>query len=96
MVADVPLPVMGKLYIQGVLEMEYLPINKGKVPDFTLNCTHIFVNGGRLIAGWEKDRYTGNGQIVLRGNHLTPDMPLPNGPNMGAKVLGEGITVTNT
>ena len=93
--ADVPLPVMGKLYILGTLEMEYLPINQGTVPDFTLNCTHIFVNGGRLIAGWEDSRYTGNGQIVLRGDHLTPDIPLPNGPNMGAKVLGTDHFIIN-
>lgn len=27
--------------------------------------------------------------IKLRGNHRTPDWPLPNGPNQGSKVLGK-------
>ncbi|MEE6507574.1 hypothetical protein FKM82_026763 [Ascaphus truei] len=48
----------------------------------------VYMYGGRLIGGWEHDPFQGELHIVLRGNHLTPDMPLPDGPNQGSKVIG--------
>lgn len=45
--------------------------------------------GGRLIAGRDNEPFRGQLHIKLRGNHSTPDWPLPNGPNQGSKVLGE-------
>lgn len=49
----------------------------------------LLFQGGRLIAGWEDKPFRGQLHIKLRGNHRTPDWPLPQGPNQGSKVLGE-------
>ncbi|XP_070541075.1 fibrocystin-L-like [Ptychodera flava] len=82
MVADVALPNMNKLYIYGTLEIDDERNN-------VINATYIFIHGGRLVAGWSEDNpFSHKLHILLRGNHFTPDIPLPNGPNMGSKVLG--------
>jgi len=44
--------------------------------------------GGKLIAGWSDEPFRGRLHIKLRGDHRTPDWPLPEGPNQGSKVLG--------
>lgn len=46
------------------------------------------LQGGRLIAGWPDNPFKGELRIVLKGNHFTPEWPLPNGLNQGAKVIG--------
>lgn len=46
------------------------------------------MQGGRLIGGWEDNPFKGELQIVLRGNHSTPEWAFPEGPNQGSKVLG--------
>ncbi|KAJ8026384.1 Fibrocystin-L [Holothuria leucospilota] len=82
MVADVTLPWMTKLFIYGTLEFE-------DTRNFVIDATYIFIHGGRLVAGFsEEEPFTHKLHFILRGNHFTPDMPLPNGPNMGSKVLG--------
>ncbi|KAJ8026005.1 Fibrocystin-L [Holothuria leucospilota] len=82
MVADVALPQMKKLFIYGTLEFE-------DTRNFVINATYIFIHGGRLVAGFsEEEPFTHKLHFILNGNHLTPDIPLPNGPNMGSKVLG--------
>ncbi|CAH1775752.1 unnamed protein product [Owenia fusiformis] len=82
MVADVQLPWMKKLYIYGTLEI-------ANTQDNILNCSHVLIQGGRLIVGFnETEPFLFNFQLILRGEHATPDMPLPEGPNMGAKALG--------
>lgn len=48
----------------------------------------VSLQGGRLIGGWEDNPFKGELQIVLRGNHSTPEWALPEGPNQGSKVLG--------
>ncbi len=74
---------MKKLFIYGTLELD-------DSRDFNLSATHILIQGGRLIIGWsEEEPFTHNVHIKLRGNHFTPDLPLPNGPNMGAKAIGK-------
>uniref|UniRef100_A0A8C6RMA5 Fibrocystin-L n=1 Tax=Nannospalax galili TaxID=1026970 RepID=A0A8C6RMA5_NANGA len=90
-VADTDMPPMERLIIWGVLELE----DKSEVGDgesshrrVVLNATYISVQGGRLIGGWEDNPFKGELQIILRGNHSTPEWPLPEGPNQGAKVLG--------
>ncbi|XP_035687262.1 fibrocystin-L-like [Branchiostoma floridae] len=83
-VADVELPSLNKLFIYGVLELD----DTGPNADYTLSAHQILVQGGRLIIGWEDNPFQGTVRMLLRGNHLTPDMPLPNGPNLGAKALG--------
>ncbi|XP_048451560.1 fibrocystin-L-like [Rhincodon typus] len=49
----------------------------------------LFVlQGGRLIAGSPEKPFQGELQIVLKGDHSTPDWSFKNGPNQGSKVLG--------
>ncbi|XP_066278772.1 fibrocystin-L-like [Branchiostoma lanceolatum] len=82
-VVDVELPSFNKLFIYGALEFD-----DGPDKSYTLKATQILVQGGRLIIGWEDNPFQGMLQIILKGNHFTPDIPLPNGPNMGSKALG--------
>lgn len=85
MVADVPLPTMKKLFIYGTLELE-------DTRNYVINATYVFIHGGRLVAGFsEEEPFTHKLHFILQGNHLTPDIPLPNGPNMGSKVLGKHL-----
>ncbi|XP_066276424.1 fibrocystin-L-like [Branchiostoma lanceolatum] len=83
---DADLPKLGKLYIYTVLELwdPANPYNR----DYTLEATHIFIQGGRLIVGWPDNPYLGNVHIILHGDHNTSEMPVPNGPNVGAKAIG--------
>uniref|UniRef100_UPI00398F2CC2 PKHD1 like 1, tandem duplicate 1 n=1 Tax=Pristiophorus japonicus TaxID=55135 RepID=UPI00398F2CC2 len=92
MVVDAPIPSMYNLTIYGVLEIKdenlMLGNHSSSFVNIVLNATYISIQGGRLIAGTHKQPFRGKLQIVLRGDHLTPDWPLPNGPNQGSKVLG--------
>ncbi|XP_064635838.1 fibrocystin-L-like [Lineus longissimus] len=85
-VINEPLPKFTKVYVYGVIEFNHTN------PDLNVvfSATHIFVSGGRLIAGYTASGEHMQGQVTieLRGDHNTPDMPLPGGPNMGAKALG--------
>ncbi|XP_043922185.1 fibrocystin-L-like [Protopterus annectens] len=92
--ADVVIPPLNKLIIYGALELSDT-ISTGRAdrsfspyPTVVLNATYISIQGGRLIAGTEDSPFRGELQIILRGNHYTPEWPLPNGPNQGSKVLG--------
>lgn len=88
MVADVNLPRMGKLFIYGTLELD-------DSQDFNLTATYILIQGGRLIIGQSESKpFTHNVVISLEGDHYTPDIPLPNGPNLGSKALGK-IAIIN-
>ncbi|KAM7317037.1 hypothetical protein ACRRTK_023339 [Alexandromys fortis] len=90
-VADTDIPPMEKLIIWGVLEIEDRSEVGSAAPSYrrvVLNATYISVQGGRLIGGWEDNPFKGELQIVLRGNHSTPEWAFPEGPNQGAKVLG--------
>ncbi|XP_035685638.1 fibrocystin-L-like [Branchiostoma floridae] len=82
---DEDLPKLGKLYIYTVLEL-WDPSNPYR--DYTVEATHIFIQGGRLIVGWPDAPYLGNVHIILHGDHNTPEMPVPNGPTVGAKAIG--------
>ncbi|KAG7251316.1 hypothetical protein CRUP_021887, partial [Coryphaenoides rupestris] len=53
-----------------------------------IDATYISIQGGKLIAGWSDEPFRGQLHIKLRGDHRTPDWPLPEGPNQGSKVLG--------
>ncbi|KAM5281038.1 fibrocystin-L [Ctenodactylus gundi] len=90
-VADIDMPPMERLIIWGVLELDDKANVGAPGPPYrtvVLNATYISVQGGRLIGGWEDNPFKGELQIVLRGNHSTPEWALPGGPNQGAKVLG--------
>jgi hypothetical protein len=86
-----PLPKFTKVYVYGVIEFN----NTNPDLKVELSATHIFVSGGRIVAGYsvKGDHMQGQVTIKLRGDHNTPDMPLPAGPNMGAKALGGYIYV---
>ncbi|XP_051526679.1 fibrocystin-L-like [Myxocyprinus asiaticus] len=92
-VLDDVIPSLNKLTIVGVLEIP--DTNNGtsthifsQYNNIVLNATYISIQGGRLIAGWPDEPYRGDLQIILRGNHNTPDWLLPSGTNQGSKVLG--------
>nr|XP_058131903.1 fibrocystin-L isoform X2 [Dasypus novemcinctus] len=90
-VADTDIPPMEKLTIWGVLELEdkyNVGAAESSYRKVVLSATYISLQGGRLIGGWEDNPFKGDLQIVLRGNHSTPDWTLPEGPNQGSKVIG--------
>ncbi|XP_075681934.1 fibrocystin-L [Rhinoderma darwinii] len=89
-VADIEIPSLNKLIIYGVLELRNLTDNStaSTFKTTVLNATYISIQGGRLIGGKEDDPFLGELHIILRGNHLSPELPLPDGPNQGSKVLG--------
>ena len=90
-VADIPLPRIRKLFIFGVLELEYRPKADGTYHDFKLEADYIYVFGGRLIAGWPDHglHFKGNVDIVLNGDASTPELDVGDGPTIGAKAMGE-------
>lgn len=94
MVLDTSTPPLNKLTINGVLE---IPDNsntsssrrrRSTASPMVIDAVYVFIKGGRLVAGGPHAPFQGELQIKLRGNHHTPDWPLPNGPNQGSKVLG--------
>ncbi|KAM5157489.1 fibrocystin-L [Mantella aurantiaca] len=89
-IADIDIPPLNKLIIYGVLELKNLTDNSSSTTFRTtvLSAIYISIQGGRLLAGTETDPFQGELHIVLRGNHSTPELPLPDGPNQGSKVLG--------
>nr|XP_032810523.1 fibrocystin-L isoform X1 [Petromyzon marinus] len=87
LVLDVAPPVLHRLTVYGVLEVPVDVWNRS-APPLVLNVTYLSIQGGRFIAGREDSPLEGDFSVVLRGDHLTPDWPLPNGPNQGSKVIG--------
>ncbi|KAM9340526.1 fibrocystin-L-like [Symphorus nematophorus] len=93
-VLDSSTPPLNKLTVVGVLEIpnpssssrqaRAAPQNNTVVID----AVYISIQGGRLLAGRNNEPFKGQLHIKLRGNHRTPDWPLPKGPNQGSKVLG--------
>ena len=83
MVMDENPPPLTRMYIYGVLEID-------DQMDMELSAEIIMIQGdlAQLVAGYADAPYQNNFNLVLRGNHYTPDQPLPNGPNLGAKALG--------
>ena len=83
MVLDEIPPPLTRLYIYGVLEID-------DQMDMQLSAEIILIQGdqAQLVAGTAEEPYQNNLELILRGNHTTPDQPLPNGPNLGAKALG--------
>ncbi|XP_042362122.1 fibrocystin-L-like [Plectropomus leopardus] len=95
-VLDSDTPPLNKLTVVGVLEIPDDMKNSSSrparaAPEYStvvVDAVYISIQGGRLIAGWDDEPFRGELHIKLRGNHRTPDWPLPNGPNQGSKVLG--------
>lgn len=83
MVVNTELPVMDRLYIYGVLELDNNRAHK-------LSANIIVIGGlnGMLLVGWPDKPMPNNVIISLRGNHASEDLPMPNGPNLGSKALG--------
>ncbi|XP_076610974.1 PKHD1 like 1, tandem duplicate 1 [Chaetodon auriga] len=95
-VLDGDTPPLNKLTVIGVLEIPDTMNSSSSrqaraAPEYStvvVDAVYISIQGGRLIAGWDDEPFRGQLHIKLRGNHRTPDWPLPNGPNQGSKVLG--------
>uniref|UniRef100_A0A8C2XFR8 PKHD1 like 1, tandem duplicate 2 n=1 Tax=Cyclopterus lumpus TaxID=8103 RepID=A0A8C2XFR8_CYCLU len=95
-VLDGDTPPLNKLTVVGVLEIpDDMNSSSSRparaAPEYStvvLDAVYISIQGGRLIAGWDDEPFRGQLLIKLRGNHRTPDWPLPEGPNQGSKVLG--------
>uniref|UniRef100_A0A667XGZ1 PKHD1 like 1, tandem duplicate 2 n=1 Tax=Myripristis murdjan TaxID=586833 RepID=A0A667XGZ1_9TELE len=96
-VLDSDTPPLNKLTVIGVLEIPDTLNGSSSsrqaraAPAYNivvLDAIYISIQGGRMIAGWADEPFRGELHIKLRGNHGTPDWPLPNGPNQGSKVLG--------
>ncbi|XP_072425699.1 fibrocystin-L-like [Chiloscyllium punctatum] len=91
-VVDSPIPPLYNLTILGTLEIRddnLKSVNRSSsYTRIVLNATYISIQGGRLIAGSPEKPFQGELQIVLTGDHSTPEWPLRNGPNQGSKVLG--------
>ena len=83
MVLDEVPPLLTRLYIYGVLEID-------DSMDNVLSAEIIMIQGdlAQLVAGFVDAPHNHKFDILLRGNHETPDQPLPDGPNLGAKALG--------
>ncbi|XP_074659740.1 fibrocystin-L-like [Tubulanus polymorphus] len=84
LVVNATLPSFDRCEIQGTLEFAFEQVD-GEVVDFVLNCTWIFINGGRLIVGWKSRPFENTMTFVLRGTHDTPDLK---GPYFGSKFIG--------
>ena len=91
-VADTALPKMKTLNIYGTLEIDdQKDPATGRVREFVLEATYIYIRGGRLLAGWEDSPFTGKLDILLNGNQHTPGFKKhkdDDGPNIGSKVIG--------
>ncbi|XP_062385127.1 fibrocystin-L-like [Sardina pilchardus] len=90
-VLDGNTPALNKLTVQGVLEIPDDDASRSRrstADKIVLDATYISIQGGRLMAGSEDKPFSGELDIVLRGDHYTPNWLLPNGPNQGSKVLG--------
>ncbi|XP_043545299.1 PKHD1 like 1, tandem duplicate 1 [Chiloscyllium plagiosum] len=91
-VVDSPIPPLYNLTILGTLEIRddnLKSVNRSSsYTRIVLNATYISIQGGRLIAGSPEKPFQGELQIVLMGDHSTPEWPLRNGPNQGSKMLG--------
>ncbi|XP_065139309.1 fibrocystin-L-like [Paramisgurnus dabryanus] len=91
-VVDTEIPSLNKLTILGVLVIPdtnngTANIGGSQYNNIVLEVTYISIQGGQLIAGQADEPFRGELQIILKGNHLTPDWQLP-GINQGSKVLG--------
>ena len=85
MIPDTPIPRLNKLIIEGTLEVE----EQGE--KVVIEATYVYITG-RLIVGWPDRPYQGEFEMILNGNHLTPDFTFDgdqfDGSPIGAKVLG--------
>ncbi|XP_044191170.1 PKHD1 like 1, tandem duplicate 1 [Thunnus albacares] len=90
-VLDSDIPPLNKLTVLGVLEIPDSSRQARSTPEnrtVVIDAVYISIQGGRMMAGRADEPFRGQLHIKLRGNHRTPDWPLPNGPNQGSKVLG--------
>lgn len=82
-VVDCQLPKLKYLQIEGVIEFDN---NR----EHYLEVEMIFINGGQLIVGWEKNPILKNVEIVLTGRKDAMNFKLPDGLSL---IGGKGIGV---
>ena len=79
-VIDEDVPFLNRIYLYGGLEVEDTADRKLEVGIF-------LIQGGRFQVGLPAAPFQHNFELILHGNHMTEDQPLP-GVNLGAKALG--------
>ncbi|CAG5956366.1 unnamed protein product [Menidia menidia] len=85
-VLDADTPPLNKLTIVGVLEIPDTMNQSSRTARSTPQYRTTVVDA--VYISIQDEPFRGQLLIKLRGNHNTPDWPLPNGPNQGSKVLG--------
>ena len=87
LIVDEVLPRLGVITLY-----QYATLELKDSMDHVLNCSHILLHGGQLVAGEVVDNvlpvFQHSITINLLGDTATYDMPLPDGPVMGAKAIG--------
>ena len=87
LIVDEPLPQLGVITL-----FDFATLELQDTMDHVINCTHLFLHGGQLVAGELVDGvapvFDHSITINLFGDTNTYDYPLPNGPVMGAKSIG--------
>ena len=84
MVLDMDTPVkLDRLFVYGALELD-----PDKEHDLSANLIMVTGLGGMLIVGWPNNTMSHPVFIRLTGNHDTPDFPINQHLNLGAKALG--------
>ena len=81
MVMDIDPPPLRMIFVYGGLEIM-------DDADHTLEVEIVVVQGGKFECGTQETPHTNTFTLMLKGDHMTQDQPLPNGPNLGAKALG--------
>ena len=80
MILDVEPPKLNRLYIYGAIEVE-------DIEDRVMEVDIVFVQGGSFVVGSQETPFTNNFELRLTGHHRTPDQPMQDAPNCGAKAL---------
>jgi hypothetical protein len=81
MVMDIDPPPLRMIFVYGGLEVS-------DEDDHTLTVEIVLVQGGKFECGTQDAPHNHTFTLLLSGDHLTEDQPLPDGPNLGAKALG--------
>ena len=79
-IMDEDIPRLRRINIFGALEVE-------DTADRTIEADIVFILGGSFIVGRPDVPFTHNFELLLTGHHGTPDQPMDNAANCGAKAL---------
>ena len=83
MILDMEPPKLDRLYIYGAVEVEDTP----DVGDLVMEVNIVFIQGGSFVVGSQDSPFKNSFELRLTGHHRTPDQPMQDAPNCGAKAL---------